>query len=57
MLDLFLDLITRDILTNPEHLEAYTEEMADDDDLLLDGVAIESEVTQIDYFRLSNSPS
>jgi antitoxin PrlF len=42
MLALFLDLITRDILTNPDHLEAYTEEMADDDDLLLDGVAIES---------------
>jgi hypothetical protein len=41
MLALFLDLITRDILDNPQHLEAYTQEMADDDDRLLEGVAIE----------------
>jgi antitoxin PrlF len=27
MLSIFLDLVTKDALTNPEHLEAYTEEM------------------------------
>ena len=38
MLSLFLDFITKDALTNPEHLEAYTAEMADQDDELLAGV-------------------
>ena len=37
---LFLDLVTKDALTNPEHLEAYTEEMADKDDKLLAGVIV-----------------
>jgi antitoxin PrlF len=41
MLSLFLDLITKDALTNPENLEAYTEEMSDDDDELLAGVVID----------------
>ncbi|WP_309738483.1 MULTISPECIES: hypothetical protein [unclassified Chamaesiphon] len=41
MLALFLDLIIKDILDNPQHLEAYTQEMADDEDRLLDGVEIE----------------
>jgi antitoxin PrlF len=41
MLSLFLDLLTKDALTNPEHLEAYTEEMADEDDELLAGVIID----------------
>jgi antitoxin PrlF len=41
MLSLFLDLVTKDALTNPEHLEAYTEEMADEDDELLAGVIID----------------
>jgi antitoxin PrlF len=40
MLSLFLDLITKDALTNPENLEAYTQEMSDDDDELITGVAI-----------------
>ncbi len=40
MLSLFLDLITKDALTNPENLQAYTEEMSDNDDELLAGVAI-----------------
>jgi antitoxin PrlF len=38
MLSLFLDLITKDALTNPQHLEPYTQEMADADDELLAGV-------------------
>jgi antitoxin PrlF len=41
MLSLFLDLVTKDALTNPEHLEAYTEEMADEDDELLAGVVVD----------------
>jgi antitoxin PrlF len=41
MLSLFLDLITKDALTNPENLEAYTEEMSDEDDELLAGVVID----------------
>ena len=41
MLNLFLDFITKDALTNPEHLEAYTEEMAEEDDELLAGVAVD----------------
>jgi antitoxin PrlF len=41
MMSLFLDLVTKDALTNPEHLEAYTEEMADEDDELLAGVVID----------------
>jgi antitoxin PrlF len=41
MLSLFLDLITKDALTNPENLEAYTQEMSDEDDELLAGVAID----------------
>ena len=41
MLSLFLDLVTKDALTNPEHLEAYTEGMADEDDELLDGVVVD----------------
>ncbi len=40
MLSLFLYLVTKDALTNSEHLEAYTEEMADDDDELLAGVVV-----------------
>lgn len=41
MLSLFLDFITKNALTNPENLEAYTEEMSDDDDELLAGVVID----------------
>ena len=41
MLGLFLDFITKDALTNPQNLEAYTEEMADEDDELLAGVVID----------------
>ena len=41
MLSLFLDLVTKDALTNPEQLEAYTEEMADEDDELLAGVVVD----------------
>jgi antitoxin PrlF len=40
MLSLFLDLITKDALTNPENLKAYTQKMSDNDDELLAGVAI-----------------
>jgi antitoxin PrlF len=40
ILSLFLDLITKDALTNSQHLEAYTQAMADEDDELLAGVAI-----------------
>jgi antitoxin PrlF len=41
MLSLFLDFITKDALNNPEHLEAYTAEMAEEDDELLAGVIID----------------
>jgi antitoxin PrlF len=41
MLGLFLDFIAKDALTNPEHMEAYTEEMADEDDELLTGVVVD----------------
>ncbi len=41
MLSLFVDLVTKDALTNPEYLEAYTEEMANEDDELLAGVIID----------------
>ncbi|NJR31908.1 MAG: hypothetical protein HC778_02315 [Chamaesiphon sp. CSU_1_12] len=41
MLSLFLDFITKDALTNPEQLEAYTTEMANEDDELLAGVIID----------------
>ena len=38
ILSLFLDLITKDALTNPQNLEAYTQAMSDEDDELLAGV-------------------
>jgi antitoxin PrlF len=41
MLSLFLDFITKDALKNSDHLEAYTEAMAQDDDELLEGVEID----------------
>ncbi len=41
MLGLFLDFITKDALTNSEHLEAYTQAMAEDDDELLAGVVVD----------------
>jgi len=41
MLSLFLDFITKDALTHPEQSEAYTAEMADEDDELLTGVIID----------------
>ena len=41
ILSLFLDLITKDALANPQHLEAYTQAMADEDDELLAGVSID----------------
>lgn len=41
MLSLFLDFITKDALHNPEHLEAYTEAMAAEDDELLAGVTLD----------------
>jgi hypothetical protein len=36
-----MTMTTKDALTNPEHLEAYTEAMADEDDELLAGVVID----------------
>ena len=41
ILSLFLDLITKDALSNPQHLEAYTQSMSDEDDELLAGVVID----------------
>jgi hypothetical protein len=37
----FLDLVWRDIQKNPSSLEAYTEEMSQEDDELLAGVVID----------------
>jgi hypothetical protein len=42
ILGLFLDFITKDVLQNNAHLEAYTEAMAQDDDELLSGVELEA---------------
>lgn len=42
MLSQFLDFITKDAVSNPSNLEAYTEEMAAEDDELLAGVLIDS---------------
>jgi hypothetical protein len=41
MLSWFLDIIAKDTLTNPQNLEAYTDEMSHEDDVLLAGVAID----------------
>ncbi len=41
ILGLFLDLITKDALSNPNNLEAYTEAMSQDDDELLAGVQMD----------------
>ena len=41
MLSLCLELITTDALTNPKHLETYTQEMAAEDEALLAGVVID----------------
>ncbi|NJL89008.1 MAG: hypothetical protein HC916_03760 [Coleofasciculaceae cyanobacterium SM2_1_6] len=41
ILSLFLDFITKDALKNSDHLEAYTEAMAQADDELLAGVDLE----------------
>jgi antitoxin PrlF len=41
ILRLFLDLITKDALSNPSNLEPYTESMSQEDDELLAGVQID----------------
>jgi antitoxin PrlF len=41
ILSLFLDFITKDALKNSDRLEAYTAEMAQEDDQLLAGVEID----------------
>ena len=41
MLSLFLDFLTKDALKNSDRLEAYTEEMSQEDDELLAGVEID----------------
>jgi len=41
ILSLFLDFITKDALKNSDRLEAYTEEMAQEDDELLAGVELD----------------
>jgi antitoxin PrlF len=41
MMSLFLDFATKDALTNPQHLEAYTQELSDEDDELLVGVVVD----------------
>jgi antitoxin PrlF len=38
LLSLFLDFLTKDALKNSDRLEAYTEEMSQEDDELLAGV-------------------
>lgn len=42
ILSLFLDFITKDALKNCDRLEAYTAEMAQEDDELLAGVELET---------------
>ena len=41
ILSLFLDLITKDALTNLQNLEAYTKAMSDEDDELLARVVVD----------------
>ncbi len=40
MLSLFLDFLMKQSLSNPDELEAYTEEMAAEDDELMAGVVL-----------------
>lgn len=41
MLSLFLDFLMNQSLSNPSVLEAYTEEMAAEDDELMSGVVLD----------------
>ncbi|MGL5835020.1 MAG: hypothetical protein ACRC1Z_17585 [Waterburya sp.] len=42
MLSLFLDFVMENALRNPNEIKKYTEEMADEDDELIEGVIIDS---------------
>jgi antitoxin PrlF len=42
MLSLFLDFVMENALRNPDEIEKYTEEMAAEDDELIEGVIIDS---------------
>ncbi len=41
MVSLFLDFLMKQSLSNPDELEAYTEEMAAEDDELMAGVVLD----------------
>lgn len=43
MLRLYLDFLTKQALDNPDELETYTQEMADEDEELVAGVEIDAD--------------
>ncbi|MEO0888189.1 MAG: hypothetical protein AAFY54_19975 [Cyanobacteria bacterium J06648_10] len=43
MLKLYLDFLTKQALTNPNELEEYTTQMAEEDDLLIAGVELDDD--------------
>lgn len=43
MLSLYLDFLTKQALANPEELEAYTQQMADEDEALIAGVILDAD--------------
>lgn len=43
MLSLYLDFLTKQALTNPDELEEYTQDMADEDEELIAGVILDAD--------------
>lgn len=43
MLSLYLDFLTKQALANPEELEEYTQQMADEDEDLIAGVILDAD--------------
>lgn len=43
MLSLYLDFLTKQALANPEELEEYTQQMADEDEALIAGVVLDAD--------------
>jgi len=43
MLKLYLDFLTKQALMNPDELEEYTAEMAEEDELLIAGVELDND--------------
>ena len=43
MLSLYLDFLTKQALANPDELEEYTQDMADEDEALIAGVILDAD--------------